>query len=154
MITVQNTFQTEKKKSSQFTKTLLVDYLIERLLGKDNLLSFLSGIFSNVPISLLFAAVEYGNTCWAHVYFFCWLIAIAFSITLTIFSFRLTIKVIEIDKEIHQGMGSEGKALIKELQLQHNRNYLKKIIIGFGIFATLTICVVAMMSIIVILGLR
>lgn len=128
--------------------------LIEKLLGKDHLLSFLAGIFSNIPISLLFAAPEYGNTCWAHVYFYCWMSAIVFSIVLTVFSFCLTIKVIEIEKEIDQGMGSEGRALLKKSQLKNNEKYLKQRIIAFFIFAILTISSVIAMSVIVILGLK
>ena len=132
----------------------LLNSTTEKLLGKDTLLSFLSGIFSNIPISLLFAAPQYGTDFWAHVYFYCWLSAIVFSITLTIFSFSLTIKVIEIEKEIEQGMGSEGKALLKKAQLESNGKYLKRRMVGFFVFAILTVCSATAMATIVIMGLN
>ncbi len=68
----------------------------------DNLLSFLCGIFSSIPLTLLFtiATTKWGNNWMEHTYFLVWLFAFIVSIFLTICVFSFTLSKMEIQKEI------------------------------------------------------
>lgn len=58
----------------------------------DNLLSFLCGIFSNIPISLCFVFTSLGNSALRYINFALTLFALAVSVALVVFAFKFTIR--------------------------------------------------------------
>lgn len=107
----------------------------------DNLLSFLCGIFSNIPISLLLTVGNWGNNWIEHVYFLIWIGAFIVSIVLTVFAFKFTLCKISIQKVIDKVQGEQAKqqALDIELDKKHNKKKLKVGLIGFFVCA-IVIC--------------
>ena len=75
----------------------------------DNLVSFLCGIISNIPISLLFTIQEWNNDWKGIVIFFLWVVAFIFAVFLTIFAFAFTIEKIKINKEVEAKNGDSAK---------------------------------------------
>ncbi len=112
----------------------------------DNLLSFLCGIFSNIPISLLFTVGNWGNNWIEHAYLLVWIFAFLVSIVLTVFAFRFTLCKIGIQKIINgvQGEQAQEQALELELSKKENAHKLRGSLIGFLIcFALLILSLVA-----------
>lgn len=107
--------------------------------ANDNLLSFLCGIFSNIPISLLFAVAEWGNNWFKHAYLLVWIFAFLVSVALTASAFSFTLCKIAIQKVIDEVQGKQAKeqALIVELSKKDNMKKLRGSLIGFIICAVL-----------------
>lgn len=105
----------------------------------DNLLSFLCGIFSNIPITLLFAVANWGNTWYEQAYLVTWVFAFFISIVLTIFAFSFTLCKISIQKIIDGVQGEQAKEKAFETELSNDANIgkLKRSLIGFIVSAVL-----------------
>lgn len=113
------------------------------LRDNENLLSFLCGICSNIPITLLFAINTYGKNGCAHWYFFVWMCAFALSIGLTAFAFSATLKKIDIKKMIDKDVPeSEKKAFLQNIVDNKIRGRFKLCKIMIIIFGVLLIAAV------------
>ena len=122
----------------------------------DNLLSFLCGIFSNIPISLLFAMAKWGNNWLEHAYFLTWILAFVVSVVLTVFAFSFTIRKIAIQKAVEKADGelAQDDALDKELKKKIKKKGKEKETqekILFRRFVGFVICAVILLLIIVAL---
>lgn len=104
--------------------------------NSENWFSFLSGIFANIPITLLLMLSKPSDK-W--VYWLLYALAIVISIALVVFSIMLTIKIINI-KEVVKEKYDQYVAEKKSLAPVKYTYYLKeectqryKLIIGIGI---------------------
>lgn len=103
----------------------------------DNLLSFLCGIVSNVPISLVIGTLAFGNTIFEILRFCFTLVALGLSILITIDFFSITLRKISIQREVDEGRGKQEKnEIFDELYLK-NKNYFKYKIIRIIILGLL-----------------
>ena len=107
--------------------------------ANDNLLSFLCGIFSNIPISLLFTLTSWGDTWVEHSYMLVWIFSFVISVALTVNAFSFTLRKIAIQKAIDrvQGAQAQEQALTNELSKKENVKKLRRSLIGFIICAVL-----------------
>lgn len=108
----------------------------------DNFLSFLCGIFSNIPISLLFTIAKWGNSWTEHACMLVWIFAFLISIALTASAFSFTLCKINIQKVIDGVEGGElpqGDALNKELSKKDNIKKLRGSLLAFIVFFVLLI---------------
>ena len=88
-----------KSESAKIKYKILQKFLLR---NNENLLSFLCGIFSNIPITLLFAVNAYGKNSFAHAYFFVWIGAFVYSIIVTVCAFAVTLKKLDIRRVLDQ----------------------------------------------------
>jgi len=102
----------------------------------DNLLSFLCGIFSNIPISLLFAVEKWGQNWYEHAYMLVWIFAFFISIALTACAFSFTICKINIQKEVDKVQGdlAQNNQLNMEISKPENNKKLRLSLIFFMVF--------------------
>ena len=116
----------------------------------DNLLSFLCGIFSNIPISLLFAEIKWGDMCFEHIYFVVWIITFFISIALTICAFSFTMRKIKIQKIIDskEGETAQNETRSQLLEESENKNKLFFSLLFFFVFGiALLVLVVSLWAI-------
>lgn len=99
------------KKISRSPKVKEDRRVLKKLIGlDDNLISFLCGIISNIPISLLFTIQTWSN-CWkGQILFFLWIAAFVLAVLVTIFAFAFTIEKIRIKKIVDDKNGATAKA--------------------------------------------
>lgn len=94
-------FQERKKDMSLLKKLICLD---------DNLISFLCGIISNIPISLLFTIQEWRD-CWKdQILFFLWIATFILAVLVAVFAFAFTIEKIRIKKIVDEKNGDAAKA--------------------------------------------
>lgn len=124
----------------------------------DNLLSFLCGIFSNIPISLCFAFTVLGNSCLSYINFALTLASMCISVALVVFAFQFTLRKMkyiqpilnqkdgETEKEVAlNNYLSEGLITFKKhkrLETVKASKYMKKPLVGFFVCGCLLIIVV------------
>ena len=82
----------KKANKKSFVRRLIEDV-------DENWFSFLSGVFANIPISLLFCFQSWGETDFTHAFFILQWVAIVLSIGLFICAFIFTMMKIGINKE-------------------------------------------------------
>lgn len=82
----------KKRNRKSFIRKLMEDV-------DENWFSFLSGVFANIPISLLFCFQSWGETCYTHSFFVLQWVAFALSIGLLICAFKFTMMKITISKD-------------------------------------------------------
>lgn len=87
----------------------------------DNLLSFLCGILSNIPISLFFAVTDWGENWLEHAYLLVWIFAFIVSVFLTVSAFSFTICKINIQKKIDSVDGLDAKEKQLDLLLEDKK---------------------------------
>lgn len=107
----------------------------------DNLLSFFCGIFSNIPISLLFTMNKWGNSCWEHAYFIVWVLAFIISVCVTTSAFAVTLRKLNIKKSL-EGKNSLNKFNVIEKHYKYNE--LKIYFVGWLI--TFLVCIVLLLG--------
>lgn len=116
--------------------------MIQKLLKiDDNLLSFLCGIISNIPISIIFTIHRYGETLWENTYFFLWIGAFIFSVALTCSAFMFTLRKIKIQKELEKSVPVDRDTNFDRLY-KENKSFLVKTIKAFFIFAIVLILLI------------
>lgn len=100
--------------------------LLKKLIDlDDNLISFLCGIISNIPISLLFTIQEWGK-CWKdQILFFLWIAAFILAVLVTGFAFAFTIEKIRIKKIVDEKNGDAAKAEALKDSLEETRTSKK-----------------------------
>ena len=113
----------------------------------ENWFSFLSGIFANIPISLLFCFQSWGETCYTHAFFILQWVAIGLSIGLFICAFNFTMMKISINKEaqkLYEKWMTENKtqSVIKAENIKEKcvRQKMKSIIGILIAFVVLVVC--------------
>lgn len=112
------------------------------LRDNENLLSFLCGIFSNIPISLLFTVNMYGKDSYAHAYFYVWIGAFIYSIIVTVCAFAVTFKKIDIKKELDKSASVAWKedTVDEKLKDKPIRRYFHLRFWIFAVFFFLLVC--------------
>lgn len=117
--------------------------LIKLLKIDDNLLSFLCGIFSNIPITLLFVVVRYEkSTYWDKIYMWLSIILIIMSFGATVFIFLFTLRKLRIQKEVDK-MSEIDKENCLLTEAKNNKKYFYISLIGF------LICAISLISILI-----
>ena len=83
---------TKESNKKGFARKLIEDI-------DENWFSFLSGVFANIPISLLFCFQSWGETYFSHSFFILQWVAFILSIGLLICAFKFTMMKININKD-------------------------------------------------------
>lgn len=119
--------------------------MIKKLLKTDdNVLSFLCGIFSNIPLSILFTINKYGTTKLEHIYFFLWIITFFVSISLACCAVIFTSRKIKIQKELDK-MAPIDRANAFNTLYEKNKKFLSVIFLLFFIaFIILIILIISL----------
>lgn len=132
----------DEQKKSENTEVKYKGLRKFLLRDNENLLSFLCGIFSNIPISLLFTVNTYGKNCYAHAYFFVWIGAFVYSVIITVCAFTVTLKKIDIKKELDKNTSVAWKEdeVDKKLKDRSIRCYFRLRFWIFVVFAILLVC--------------
>lgn len=129
----------EKQEGAEIKHKDLRKFLLR---DNENLLSFLCGIFSNIPISLLFTVNTYGKDCYAHAYFFVWIGAFIYSIIVTVCAFAVTLKKIDVKKELNKdtSVAKKEDELDKKLKDKAIKRYFRLRFCIFAVFFVLLVC--------------
>ena len=113
----------------------------------ENWFSFLSGVFANIPISLLFCFQSWGKTCYTHAFFILQWVAIGLSIGLFFCAFNFTMMKISINKEaqkLYEKWMTENKtqSVIKAENIKEKcvKQKMKSIIGILIAFVVLVVC--------------
>ena len=104
------------------------------LIIDDNLLSFLCGIISNIPISIILTVTRYGETLLDNINFYIWIVAFIFSVALTCSAFMFTLRKIKIQKELEKSTPVDRSTNLENLY-KKNKSYLRISIWLIFIFA-------------------
>lgn len=83
---------TKESNKKGFARKLIEDI-------DENWFSFLSGVFANIPISLLFCFQSWGETYFSHSFFILQWVAFILSIGLLICAYKFTMMKININKD-------------------------------------------------------
>jgi len=127
------------------------DYIYKFASLDDNLLSFMCGICSNVPISFLLGFVKFGTSRFERIFFVLSSMAFILSLLFTIEAFKVTIKVISIHKEKEKGKGSveQEKIFIECISNEKEYSYIQKLLTHIIINGCLLLIVIIMLWVVI-----